>query len=77
MKHSTKQIIGGLLLTCAPKAIFFIAMIAAAVFADFKNDASAQQKAPVTLPDTLRILAIGNSFSANAVEQNLYELAKA
>ena len=27
--------------------------------------------------DTVRILAIGNSFSQDAVEQNLYELAKA
>ena len=27
--------------------------------------------------DTLRILAIGNSFSQDAVEQNLHEIAKA
>ena len=26
--------------------------------------------------DTLRILAIGNSFSQDAVEQNLHEIAK-
>ena len=28
-------------------------------------------------PDTLRILAIGNSFSQDCIEQNLYELSKA
>ena len=28
-------------------------------------------------PDTLRILAIGNSFSEDAVEQNLADLARA
>ena len=30
-----------------------------------------------TVQDTLRILAIGNSFSADAVEQNLWELLDA
>ena len=30
-----------------------------------------------TPKDTVRILAIGNSFSQDAVEQNLYELAEA
>jgi hypothetical protein len=34
-------------------------------------------EAPVTSSDTIRLLAIGNSFSEDAVEQNLYELAKA
>lgn len=34
-------------------------------------------KAPAMLPNTVRLLAIGNSFSEDAVEQYLYELAKA
>lgn len=38
--------------------------------------ASAAQK-PCKAPKTLKVLAIGNSFSADAVEQNLWEIAKA
>lgn len=32
------------------------------------------QKVPEPLPDVIKILAIGNSFSADAVEQELYGL---
>lgn len=38
---------------------------------------SEEEKPPVQKADTVRILAIGNSFSEDVVEQNLYELFKA
>ncbi len=50
-----------------------------AVFAAFLLclDLSAAGAGRKVARDTVRILAIGNSFSQDAIEQNLYELAKA
>ncbi len=41
------------------------------------TDLSAAGAGRKAVRDTVRILAIGNSFSQDAIEQNLYELAKA
>jgi len=53
-------------------AILAFLVMSAACFS-----AAAKDQPIMPAPDTIRVLAIGNSFSVDAVEQNLYELGMA
>lgn len=59
------------------RAIFLFLLLLSAAFARAQTYSTIDNVAYLHAPDTLRILAIGNSFSEDAVENNLWELLDA